>query len=356
MIRKIILFVFAISLFNCLGAEALELDYFYRGIRPLGMGDAFTAIADDKNAAFYNPSGLNSVKRGRLEVLPVLVEYSQNSKEFVSDLGKIDENDVQGTMDVMRKHIGKYQHVRALVFPNYTRHNLEIGAFASGKLNAEIHQPSYPYLDVNGGFDTGGVLALAKGFDHKQNRLQVGITGLYVQRRGVNRQYTAVDLTKNNYDFQDDLKTGSSFGFNLGMIYTFNEVAWKPSVALAVQNVGDMDFGNSVGKVKQAVNFGVAFHKTIASMPAVFALDYKDIAGSLGDDKDKGKRLHVGAEIRPFKMLALRGGLNQGYGTFGLELNLWVIQLSYARYTEEVGAYAGQKKDERHVFELIVGW
>src|SRR3989338_7728825 len=28
------------------------------GIRPLGMGAAFTAVADDQNAAFYNPAGL----------------------------------------------------------------------------------------------------------------------------------------------------------------------------------------------------------------------------------------------------------------------------------------------------------
>ena len=28
------------------------------GVRPMGMGGAFTAVSDDPNAAYYNPAGL----------------------------------------------------------------------------------------------------------------------------------------------------------------------------------------------------------------------------------------------------------------------------------------------------------
>jgi hypothetical protein len=37
---------------------AEELPVFYRGVRPLGMGGAFTAVADDENAIFYNQANI----------------------------------------------------------------------------------------------------------------------------------------------------------------------------------------------------------------------------------------------------------------------------------------------------------
>src|SRR6476620_8358071 len=34
----------------------------FEGIRPLGMGNAFLAVADDSNVLWYNPAGLADVK------------------------------------------------------------------------------------------------------------------------------------------------------------------------------------------------------------------------------------------------------------------------------------------------------
>ncbi len=42
--------------------HAEEFPSIYRGIRPLGMGNAFITVADDENTLFYNPAGLNDVK------------------------------------------------------------------------------------------------------------------------------------------------------------------------------------------------------------------------------------------------------------------------------------------------------
>jgi len=359
MIRTLKVFFFFLALITVsVPAFALEFDFFYRGIRPLGMGDAFTAVANDENAAFYNPAGLDSVKKGRIELFPLTVEYAANTPKLINDLDDIDTGDLAKTTDTLRKHIGKPQYARVSLFPNYTRRGFEIGVLAQAKFKGEVHQPSYPYVDVDGGADGGALLALSRGFDAREgmDRISVGVTGMFIQRRGLARRYTATDLADKNYDFQDDLKTGSAVGFNLGAIYQFQKWPFKPAIGLAIQNVGDMDFGKEVGKVEQTVNFGVAIKDFIWKFPATFALDYKDIAGELGSDKDKGKRIYLGAEIDLHKMLTVRGGLNQGYVSFGAEFRIWVIKLAYARYSEEVGAYAGQKDEERHVFLLSIGW
>ena len=339
-------------------AFAQEFDFFYRGIRPLGMGDAFTAIANDENAAFYNPAGLDAVKKGRIEAFPLTVEYSTNTPKLINDLDDIDTGDIASTTDTLKKHIGKPQHVRVSMFPNYTRRGFEVGVLAQAKFKAEIHQPSFPFVDVEGGADGAAVLALSKGFNVRKgkDRLSVGVTGMFVQRKGISKRYTATDLADADYDFANDLKTGSALGFNLGAMYQFKKLPFKPVVGLVIQNIGDMDFGSDVGKVEQTINFGVAISDFIWKFPATFAFDYKDIAGELGNDKDKGKRVYIGAEVDLHKRLTVRAGLNQGYVSYGAEVRFWVIKLAYARYLEEVGAYAGQKSDERNVFLLSIGW
>ena len=351
------IFIFLALIFLSAPAYGKQFDFFYRGIRPLGMGDAFTAIADDENAAFYNPAGLDFVKKRRIEAFPLLYEYSSNTPKLMSDLSDINTGDAAATTDILRKHIGKPQHIRLSIFPNYTRRGFELGAFVQGKFDGEAHQPSFPYLDVAGSLDMGAVIALSKGFDlKKKQRLSIGITGMYVLRRGLAKRYSAVELADKDYDFENDMNTGSGFGINIGAIYFFGKLPFKPSVGIAVQNVGGIDFGDAVEKIEQSINIGVAVRDYIWTFPARFALDYKDFTANLTNDKDRGKRIYMGGEVDLHKRLSVRGGLNQGYLSIGAEVRFRFIKLAYARYTEEVGAYAGQKKDERHVLQLTVGW
>ncbi|MCB9643703.1 MAG: hypothetical protein H6728_11575 [Myxococcales bacterium] len=63
-------------------AQLLSFQDFILGQRALGMGGAFTAVADDPTASFYNPAGLSQLKRLQLEVsLPVYgLEYRVRHK------------------------------------------------------------------------------------------------------------------------------------------------------------------------------------------------------------------------------------------------------------------------------------
>ena len=54
--------------------------------------------------------------------------------------------------------------------------------------------------------------------------------------------------------------------------------------------------------------------------------------------------------------MAVSAGLYQGYPGFGADLRLLIFDLSYVTYAEEVGAYAGQDEDRRHIVMLNAGW
>jgi hypothetical protein len=76
----------------------------------------------------------------------------------------------------------------------------------------------------------------------------------------------------------------------------------------------------------------------------------------LGADSDTAKRLHTGAELKFPAVFSLRAGLNQGYVTAGATIDLRILKLAYAYSIEEVGAFAGQTPDRRHVAQLSLGF
>ena len=59
-----------------------EPQAFIRGVRPLGMGGAFTAISDDQNAFFYNPAGLTQRTGSQITILELPVSISEDVLNF----------------------------------------------------------------------------------------------------------------------------------------------------------------------------------------------------------------------------------------------------------------------------------
>ncbi|MDP2752998.1 MAG: hypothetical protein Q8P40_01195, partial [Nitrospirota bacterium] len=85
--RRIVVFIIAAIFVLTSGYSAMAKEYpsLYRGIRPLGMGGAFTAVSDDENALFYNPAGLSKISKFKLGLINPLLEVSKKSIELVQD-------------------------------------------------------------------------------------------------------------------------------------------------------------------------------------------------------------------------------------------------------------------------------
>jgi hypothetical protein len=113
--------------------------------------------------------------------------------------------------------------------------------------------------------------------------------------------------------------------------------------------------GNKLGSAADLdphVDIGLASR----SETFTFAVDYVDLFGQLDDDNDVGKRIHIGIEYIPVKILTLRTGIYQGYPTFGIGLGTQLMQFDVLTYTEEVGTYSGQNKDRRYMLRMAFGF
>lgn len=356
----LLLTVFALMTGRAASADPLPL--FYQGIRPMGMGGAFTAVADDENAMFYNPAGLNAIKGfGRFELLNPLAETTTDTVEFVGDLRDVADADTDAEQaalatELLDKWLGEQFHARASVFPNLTLQNFGIGVLGQAVFDGEVHNPAGSNtLQVRSSSDLAGLVSGAIGFSPAGTTLRLGVTGKFVRRELLDQSYTANDLVQQDgIDLDRDLQDGSGFGFDAGVIWGL-PLPLNPAVGVTVQNIGDVDLGDA-GTLPQQVNAGVALRPSLPFGTLTLAADMLDVTKEVGTDDDTAKRLHMGAEFALPTVLSLRTGLNQGYFSAGATIDLRVLKLAYAYSIEEVGAFAGQTPDRRHVAQVSLGF
>ena len=332
----------------------------FRGVRPLGMGDAFTAVADDENALFYNPAGLSEISSFQIGIINPLVEVSKKSIDLVQDAQDADLDDTGEVADLLREYVGEHQHFRVSLFPhvgfNVAGAGVMVGGLGQGTLDASIRNPVWPEANVDAVIDYGVLGGF--GLDLPFEGLRGGIALKFLQRESLSEIYTATDIADPNFEdtLEDDLHSGSGFSADLGVIYELGFVpVFDTNVALVVQNIPEMDMGDAKDIDTQA-NLGLSIEKSFSAFGLVGALDYKDLTGAIEEDDDISKRIHLGAELKFLKFLAVRAGLNQGYLSAGATLDLWVLRFDFATYSEEVGAYAGQREDRRYVAQITLGW
>ena len=355
-----ILVVVIFLLVSVPGLSAKEYPTLHRGVRPLGMGGAFTAVADDENALFYNPAGLSEISTLQVGVLNPLVEASKNTMDMINDAQDTDFDDTAETTDFLRDYVGEHQHLRASLVPhvgfNLAGYGVMVAALAQATVDLDVRNPVWPEAHIDTVSDIG--LLAGVGLNLPLTGFRAGATIKFISRESLEEIYTATDIASDDFqdDFEDDLNSGSGFGIDLGAIYKlpFVEII-DLDVGLAIQNLPEMDMGDAK-PLKTQANFGLAAKKSFAKFDLIGALDYMDLSNAQDEDGDMAKKIHMGAEIQLPTILSVRAGLNQGYYTAGATIDFKAVRFDVATYGEEVGAHAGQREDRRYIAQITIGW
>ena len=334
----------------CVAGIASAQDYFpnYERIRPLGMGGAFTAVSDSEDAAFYNPAGLNNLTAGRVTIFNPMVEGSKTAADAITDFNDVNtDNEIQ-IADFLKKHIGEPTHFRVQLTPGYARKNFAIYGLANANLDARIRDRANPMADIVAVGDAGGQLSFAYGF--KEGMVQVGGTARLIHRWSIDKAYSPRDFLDNTFSFDNEAKTGTGLGGDLGVIVHL-PTRFSPSVGLVVKDVASPKIGEAL-KNKQDIRFGVAAKQAFEIGTLIVAADVRRI----GQNEDFWKKVYLGAEFAFPKFVSLRTGLYQGYWSAGASLDLHILKLAYATYAAEVGAFPGQVADRRHTVQMELGF
>ena len=241
------------------------------GARPDGMGQAFSAVADDIDTLSFNPAGLGKI---------LLPEIGYGHEDFLAGIG--------------------YDFVGAAV-PLGSSGVLGLGYLSLG--TAPFNSTSSASTPSVSAQDTALMAAWGTSF----NKLQLGAGVEYVDEK-----LATVD--------------GSGFGFNFGAIY---RISPKLTLAGSVLNLGPGIQFSSLEPLPLVVNGGIAWTALENhSHRLTLAADASD------EVTDTTQRYSVGAEYWYQKTFALRAGYLANSQTEGFSVGAGIryafFQLDYA--------------------------
>lgn len=325
------------------------------GTRPLGMGNAFVAVADDRNAMHYNPAGLARLRRTHFaplglrgamdEDLPSVVQFIQDHEEQFRDYETVDD----AFLEELEPYDDRWMAADAAVYSDLSRPGFGIGVFATAQTQLKVDRGVYePRVFENALSDivgvVGGALPLRGG-------LLAGVTAKAIWRRQSVHQLTATEAAEFDVNTViDELKVADpGFSMDLGAM-------WAPGEGRVTAGAALRDAWGWVGgeRIHSALDLGASWTPVRDAgflRNLLLAADVHDVAE---DDEALGNRLYLGAEAR-LPLIALRGGAHQGYGSVGASLYLPGVRLDWAYWGRELGQIPGAEAQFLHAVELHVG-
>ena len=399
--EKIVKYKNIIAVFSCLCfAVSLyaktEEPFMIRDLRPLAMGGAFTAVGDDANTLFYNPAGVATAKKTKLTLMQIGItigddlkkgyDWYKDNKDDIDNMDNLNKQwlDDAKTMPnpdydpvkwnkLMTEVVNKISKLRIFTeinFPQFAvvspHKNLSygFGIFTNASVLADINSGILiPTIDLNVRVD--GVLPLAFATRFLNDRLAVGIAPKMLMRgRMDEKRLTFLEMQ----DFDPTIQQGKGYGWDIGSIYKLSD---NMNVGLVVKDFGgtkityadewDNEYSTTTpkaagytGMIHPQMNAGFSY-KPFKRL--LLSADINDICHSKDNVVWSTRvfpKIHAGCEVNLWSILRLRGGINQGYPTYGFDLNLFLFNLEYARWADELGIYAGDRPDWKHKVALTM--
>ena len=370
-----------------LQAQTGELRRPGQGVRNLGMGNAGIGLSFDENALFYNPAGLASVD-SILVGFPFLMEVSDDSVNIIKDISKLSGD--SKTSEIAELLMGKRVHFRSLIDLNLIMPFGELMTFGAAhgietQFDFGVRNPVAIEIDFGFRLDRinnfGFALPVARG------RWLVGAGVETIERCDIPLTTATFGTVLNNSDIGssigkcelNDLKRAQTFNFGFQRRLE-TASALKMTWGVTANNVGGLKFKRSDNETSPAdqnpeYSTGFSWQPSWGPVRLLYAIDIRDLTMEHADDTDcqskkstdcLWKRLHIGTEIgiSPIdsgaSTFAIRAGFNQGYFTYGFELNPFIffrgLNIQYAVYKTETGSQIGDRPDKRKVFQLNLGF
>lgn len=260
------------------------------GARALGMGSAFTAVADDSTAAFWNPAGLAKLKKHEASFMHSNLTDDRDYNFF------------------------NYAHVL-----NANNGKSNNGVLALSHINFGIDGIPITNEDADGNpiTDGNGNVKIEGYFEDKETN-----TFLSYGRAVNDKFYAGVNVKYLKHKLYDG--KADTMGFDLGFLYDCDE---KTSLGLSVRDIGETLDWNTGTKddVPVTTTFGVAHQCN----------DKLLVAADINKVKDMDCKFFCGVDYKIHENVNLRIGSHDSDLTLGasFKLDTWRFDYSYADET-----------------------
>lgn len=383
--------------------RAEEIPEHFTGVRPIGMGDAFTAVANDENAVWTNPAGIGRVRKARsrggysiLKIPNVIGGTNSDGYNFSKAYQGSAQSSVDEIIAEAQNLADKPFWARAAAFPvtlfDVGREApMAFGLVSNTTAKIVIPSESPEVARIEAVSDVGGVLSL--GFTTMANRFNVGIQARPIARYAYEDRIPSQDLLNKGVMTQrltEGANKSQAVAADAGVMMTLGDF-WFPTVGMAILNLpvgckadylnpftekpekvcgtvfsGDFSNADALSTVDPTdIRIGLSITPRLSQKIAVrLAIDAHHIPagdstnGSYGlQGIEVSKLIHAGAEFfvgnpllpSPF---SLRTGYSQGSPTAGASVNLGFLALEAAVFGRDVSSTSRPIKDLRYLGSL----
>ncbi|RAP31761.1 hypothetical protein DID78_00360 [Candidatus Marinamargulisbacteria bacterium SCGC AG-343-D04] len=357
MMKYICLFVFIFS--SYLSAYVGVFDSY--NIRQMAMGGTHVVAIKDSTAFYQNPAVLELEKKFKIAIprvgLGINPTYLNKLSGIQDNMDSEDESEqIKYLKTLIPLDIGASVSLSPLL--TFSKKSFGISMFSEGQVSGFLRRKSSPTLRVEGHADTSVVMGLSRTFHTSSTPFYVGIAPKFVHRVTIYDKSTGSEtLTLSQSDIikhvngiteqSIDYYESSGMSVDLGVLYPFKYTFSEGFYGLTVRNfVSSLSGKKEINGVSKDVGQFLPFVCTVGvgmnyDFPYLgklyFAGDYNLVAPT----KSFFKRIHLGVEKKIWKILDLRGGINQGYIVGGVGLNLYLVKIDYAFFAQELSETIG---------------
>jgi len=399
---RILIIVLGTALATAAVAEELQENFV--PVRAMGMGGAFTAVANDESAIWMNPAGVARARKARNRKRFFLSKFpnlgvganARGRKLYQAQTGDKEK----GLSDVVAESgdLGgdKPYWVNLSLFP-VTMYDYDMstpgafGLFSNSTTKMLVEADTPDQARINMVSDAGALTNFS--WTNRTNRFSVGMNIRYIQRYAYEDTVPTDDVANKSEmqaRFKEDANQSTGIGLDLGAMYTFADF-WFPTAGFSILNLPtgcQADYLNPANKTRQPV-CGTKFTGDIANPDALSVVDPMDIRVGISitpritrkvglriavdghhlyvppayglPGVEFQKMLHAGAELfwgnpllpSPF---ALRIGASQGFLTTGFGIQLAYVSIDFATYGVDVASDSSPVQDRRMVTSISMVW
>ena len=334
--------------------SAKELRWTQFGVRPLGMGNAFVAVADDFNALFYNPAGLARLPTWHLETINPAVETSTQTISLVKDVFKLaagKAGDITSVINILKGNTGKLLGGSLSLTPHFVMPHFGLGIGTQSSFIMNVHRD----INIEIALTIVRLVApIAYAFDVIKDVLSVGASLKPVMTMGVAGDFDIgfLGAFSNPSELSNKFSAGYGVGADVGVLFTPIKTM-SPTIGLSVMDVGGTTFTPmklATGGVapttpeerSAAINAGFSFK------PYNTDVNYLLLAADahmINQPIHYSHKFNLGTEFGFTSILKLQAGLKEGYWTAGMQFDVGLLKLRVASYGVDHGAVVGMQKN-----------
>lgn len=333
------------------------------------MGNAFTAVANDENAVFYNPAGYALIEESTISIFSLGIRANIDDSAI-----DVYEAIIQGTDVTSSSNISSYLSDTILAIgiagPLYfgrVGDNFGFAFYENFSFRLKTRPGAFfPDADLQLYNDVGFVGGLAAELPFLEN-LYTGFNLKVILRVKSELEGTVIDVTDSLSNTSElPLAKSVGFGGDFGLLYAplpwlFCGIAAKDFFGTRFNNWENLSQAEATfpkSSIKPRIAFGVALYplKTTGESDYfknfVIALDYSDLLVYTS----MLSHIKIGVSFTTLKIMTLRGGFDGGYLTGGIGFKLGIFYLDIAYFVDELGAYPGASPVQSLMLNFALRW